>query len=240
MTDTSDPIGDFDAQVKAADPDRWLSTRMIADPAARADIVVLYALNHALARVAETVSEPMMGHIRLAWWREAIEELAAGKPARAHPVVAALAEPLARGAFDPAALDALVEARAGDLEPEALADEARLYAHIDATAGALAAVAAHRLDPASPPDAVRAAMRAWGLAGLARNGRLPATWGEAGLAERVDSCLAAARLELKALPVKAFPAVAHAAFARPYARGRDPGLLEKQGRLLAATVLGRP
>ena len=240
MTEDPDTTVDLDAQVKAADPDRWLSTRMIADAGARADVLALYALNHALARVAETVSEPMMGHIRLAWWREALDELAQGRPPRAHPVVEALADPMGRRAFDPAALDALVDARAADLEPEALADEAKLYAYIDATAGALAAIAARRLDPASPPDAVTEAMRAWGLAGLARNGRLPAAWGEAVLTERVDAHLKAAAAQAKALPVRAFPAVAYAAFARPYARGRDPGPLEKQARLLGATVLGRP
>ena len=230
---------DIEAELQAADPDRWLSTRMIADPQARAEVIALYALNHALARIAPSVSEPMMGHIRLAWWREALEELAAGKPARAHPVVEALDGPIERGAFDPVALDALVEARAPEFEPEALKDEASLYAHIDATAGALAALAAKRLHPDSPRGAVTEAMRAWGVAGLARSGRVPAAWLDAGLAARVEAHLKAARAELKALPVKAFPAVAYAAFARDYARGREPGLFGKQMRLLGATVSGK-
>lgn len=235
MTDTDD----LDAQVKAADPDRWMATRFIADADARADVVALYAFNHALARISEQVSEAMMGHIRLAWWREAIDELFAGQAARAHPGVLAMAGPIARRAFEQADLDALIDARAVDLEPETLVTETALYAHIDATAGKLAAVVARRLDPASPPGAVVDAMRAWGLAGLARNGRLPAQWGQGELARRVDGCLTASRTSLRALPVAAFPAVAYTAFARDHARGRDPGPLGKQLKLLTASLTGR-
>ncbi len=235
MTDTDD----LDAQVKAADPDRWMATRFITDAEARADVVALYAFNHALARIAEQVTEPMMGHIRLAWWREAIDELFAGQAARAHPGVLAMQGPIARRAFAQADLDALIDARATDLEPETLTTETALYAHIDATAGRLAAVAAKRLDGASPPGAVVDAMRAWGLAGLARNGRLPAQWGLDELVRRVDNCLTASRVSLKALPVAAFPAVAYAAFARDYARGRDPGPLGKRFKLFTASLTGR-
>ena len=227
---------DIDAEVKAADPDRWLSTRMIADAEAREDVLALYALNHLLARIAPSVSEPMMGHIRLAWWREAIEELATGRPARAHPVVEALADPIRRGAFDPKALDALVDARVEELEPGALNEEAAFYAHVDATAGGLAALAAKRLDAVSPPDAVGEAMRAWGLATAARP---PLGWERAEVARRVEEHLKAARAELKTLPVRAFPAVAYAAFARGYAKGRDIGPLGKRLRLIRATVTGR-
>lgn len=235
MTDTDD----LDAQVMAADPDRWMATRFIADAQARADVVALYAFNHALARIAEQVTEPMMGHIRLAWWREAIDELFAGQEARAHPGVLGMKGPIGRRAFQQADLDALIDARATDLEPETLVTEAALYAYVDATAGKLAAVAAKRLDAASPPGAVVDVMRAWGLAGLARNGRLPPQWAPDQLAPRVDDCLRASRSALKALPVAAFPAVAYAAFARDYARGRDPGPLGRQFKLLAASLTGR-
>ena len=234
MTETDD----LDAQVKAADPDRWMATRFIADAQARADVVALYAFNHALARIAEQVTEPMMGHIRLAWWREAIDELFAGQEARAHPGVLAMQEPINRRAFAQADLDALIDARATDFDTETVTTETALYAHIDATASKLAAVAARRLDGASPPEAVVEAMRAWGLAGLARNGRLPAQWGPDELARRVDGCLAASRVSLKALPVAAFPAVAYAAFARDYARGRERGPLGKQLKLLTASLTG--
>ena len=34
---------ELDAQVRAADIDRWLSSRFVADEAARADLIALYA-----------------------------------------------------------------------------------------------------------------------------------------------------------------------------------------------------
>ena len=74
MTETDD----LDDQVKAADPDRWMASRFIADADARADVVALYAFHHALARIAEQVTEPMMGSLRLAWWCGAIDERCEG------------------------------------------------------------------------------------------------------------------------------------------------------------------
>ena len=230
---------DLDHAVQQHDPDRWLASRFIDDPLARADVVLLYALNHELARVAEVVSEPLLGHMRLAWWREGIEEIAGGGGPRAHPVMDGLAEALARNAFDPAEIAALVDGRAGDLEPDPLADEAALNARLDRTAGRLASAAARRLDPSAEPSATTEAMRAWGLVGLFRNGRLPPNWTAAEVTAAVDARIEAARTPVAGLPVKAFPAVAYATLARAYARGRTPGPIAKRLRLLWASATGK-
>ena len=64
--DTPDPdMGDLDALMRRVDPDRWLSSRFIADPAARADVVSLYAYDHELARAPKVTSNALMGEIRL-------------------------------------------------------------------------------------------------------------------------------------------------------------------------------
>jgi phytoene synthase len=55
----------------------------------------------------------------------------------------------------------------------------------------------------------------------------------------VGAALARARVELAALGVPAFPAIAYATLAPAYARGREPGELERRGRLLVATLKGR-
>ena len=230
---------DLDEQVKQADPDRWLASRFIADEAARTDVLTLYAFNHVLAGIAGSVSEAMLGQIRLAWWREALEEAALPGPVRANPVVEALAETVRRGAFGVAELTALVDAREPDFAPEALAGEAEIEAYIDGTAGALAALAARRLDPASRREQVVHAMRAWGWAGLARNGALPAAWDIARVGARVRADLQEARAETKSLPVAAFPALAYATFSRAYSRGRRLEDYEKRLRLLWATLRGR-
>lgn len=230
----------LDDLVRRVDPDRWLTTRFIADPAARADVIALYGLNYELARVAGGVSNALMGEIRLTWWREAMEEVAAGKAPRKHPNV----EALAASGFDPNALAALSEARFTDLDEGPLNDEAAVMAYVDGTAGALAVLAARRLDPKADPHAVKGAARAWGLAGLWRlklagRSRLPESWTQADMKQRVEAQLKAARSEVRGLPVAAFPAVAPAALARAYVSSREMGELEKKARLTFAVATGR-
>ncbi|MDZ4052453.1 MAG: phytoene/squalene synthase family protein, partial [Phenylobacterium sp.] len=48
--DATPPADDLDALVARVDPDRWLSSRLIADAQDRADVIVLYAYDHELAR----------------------------------------------------------------------------------------------------------------------------------------------------------------------------------------------
>jgi len=230
----------LDDLVRRVDPDRWLATRFIADAAARADVMALYGLNYELARVAGGVSNALMGEIRLTWWREAMEEIAAGKAPRKHPNV----EALAASGFDPSALALLADARFVDLDEGPLKDEAAVLAYIDGTAGALAVLAARRLDSRADPHAVKGAARAWGLAGLWRlkqagRSRLPEDWTQEQVKQRVQTQLRAARGEVKRLPVAAFPAVAPAALARAYVSGREIGELEKKARLTFSVATGR-
>lgn len=230
----------LDDLVRRVDPDRWLASRFIGDAAARADVIALFGLNYELARVAGGVTNALMGEIRLTWWREAMEEIAAGKPPRKHPNV----EALAASGFDPNALAALSEARFTDLDEGPLKDEAAVMAYVDGTAGALAVLAARRLDASADPHAVKGAARAWGLSGLWRlrqsgRDRLPADWTQADIQRRVEAQLRLARAEVKGLPVAAFPAVAPAALARAYVGTRQMGELEKKARLTLAVATGR-
>ena len=55
-------------------------------------MIALYALNLELAKVQFIVSEPGLGAIRFQWWRDAVQEIAEGKPARKHDVAIAIAE----------------------------------------------------------------------------------------------------------------------------------------------------
>ncbi len=167
----------------------------------------------------------------------------------------ALVEPLRAGVFAPELLDALVEARHTDLDAEPFADDAALARYLDGTAGAVMGLAVRVLDPEAPLRAVVEAGRAWGLAGLYRarefwrargHDWVPVSWnapGEAELASRVraevDTALVRARAELAGVSVAAFPAVAYAALAASYAHGRQPGELQRRGRLLLATLRGR-
>lgn len=210
---------DLDALVRRVAPDRWLSSRFVAEAAARADLITLYALDHELTRIPLVVTNPLMGEIRLTWWREGLEEIAQGRSPRPHAVLRAVAD----SALPPTALAALAEARLGDLDG-AKTGEAAL-AHADATEGLLMALAARRLSDKAMADQVKQAARAVALA---------KTDGPAAL-----TALKAARAELAGLPVAAFPAVAHATLAGRYARNKNPGELEKRARILLAVLTGR-
>jgi phytoene synthase len=229
---------DLDVTVRRADPDRWLASRFIADPEARADVIALYAFNLELAQVAGSVREPLMGEIRLTWWREAVEELFAGRPPRRQPVVEALALAIRRRGLAQAPLEAMIDARFADLEPGGLADAAAVERYLDGSAGALMALAVAALG-GGEALAVRPAAQAWGLAGLARLGRLPEAMAGEALRARVAAGLSEARAAAAALPVSAFPAVAYAGLARLYAAGRSPSELEKRLRLTFTALTGR-
>ena len=62
---------------RSGDPDRTLAA-LFAPRGCRADLFALYAFNVELARIAEQVSEPSLGAIRLQWWREALDRAADG------------------------------------------------------------------------------------------------------------------------------------------------------------------
>lgn len=125
--------------VRNGDHERWLTT-LFAPAAARADLLALYAFNLELARTAEAVSEPMLGQIRLQWWREAVAEIGSGQPRR-HPVVLALADLHRRRPLSAADLAALIDARETDLTPEPFDDEAAFLAYAEATSAPLVRLA---------------------------------------------------------------------------------------------------
>src|SRR6202049_713917 len=80
-------------------------TVLFAPAARREALFALYAFNYEIARVRESVTEPMLGQIRLQWWRENIAAAFEGGPVRHHPVVEALTGsirevPMTRDHFD--------------------------------------------------------------------------------------------------------------------------------------------
>jgi phytoene synthase len=156
-------------ELRHADRDRFLCA--VAAPAGlRADLATLYTFNAELAGIADKVSEQMLGLIRLQWWRDALDEVAAGKGHR-HHLVQALADLIARRHLDVALLRGLIDARERDVGGETPADLAELAAYADASAGALAELALQICLPQPTQDqrrTARAAGTAYGLVGLAR------------------------------------------------------------------------
>ncbi len=225
--DAADPP-DLEALVRRVDPDRWLSSRFIADPQARADVIAIYAYDYELARAPRVATNPLMGEIRLAWWREVLDEMFEGRHVRHHPTAQALAEVVRRHGLPRAPLETMIDGRYRELDPEPLQAAEALTLARD-TAGSAAALAARVLDPAADLDAAATAGSTWGLARLVGAGK----GGGAGLD------LAAARRAARSLSVPAFPAVLHATLAGPRAAGRAVADLEARTRLVWASATGR-
>jgi NADH dehydrogenase [ubiquinone] 1 alpha subcomplex assembly factor 6 len=119
----SPPLSPLAGLVRRHDHDRFLTT--LFAPAARRDaLLALYAFNYEIAKTREVVSEPVLGQIRLQWWRETVDTIYTGGPVHAHEVAAPLAAAINRHELDRAHFDALITARdldLGDDPPESLA-----------------------------------------------------------------------------------------------------------------------
>ena len=153
------------AMVRRADPDRWLAALFAPEPK-RPHLLALYAFNIEIARVADTVREPMMGEIRLEWWRETLAGARAGKP-RAHDTARALADLFAAVGLPAELFEAMVAARSFDASSDLFADRAALEAYCDATSGNLMRLAARILGKPDD-DLARAAGTAYAIAGMLR------------------------------------------------------------------------
>lgn len=155
-------------QVRRFDHDRWLAT-LFAPSAARRSILALQAFNLELARTREQVSEPMLGEIRLQWWRETIVGIFAGKP-RLQPIAQELAAVVARHGLAREHFERLIDARTQDLYEVPPADLAALEAYADATSASLASLCLRVLGITDKESlaAGRSVAMAWALIGLLR------------------------------------------------------------------------
>lgn len=204
---------DLDAQVRAADLDRWLASRFVADAQARADLIALHAFEAELAAIPARVSQPLLAEMRLTWWAEQMDGVFAGAPRKGHPVLEALADGVARRGLERAPLDALIEAQIDRAHRRPHDLEALFVGPTQAAVRVLAG-----------PGHEAAAAPAARVRGLILTGR----------SEEAASLRSEANRALRALPVAAFPAVAAAALTRP-----DAPEPIKRLRLTWASLRGR-
>ncbi len=155
-------------ELRRHDRDRYLAC-LFAPAARREALFALYAFNLEVARTAEAVSEPMLGRIRLQWWREALAEIYDDRPRR-HEVTLPLAAAVRTHGLTRANFERLIDAREFDLDKEAPENLAQLEAYADATSAGLLDLALEILG--IEDEASRAAGRhvgiAWALTGLLR------------------------------------------------------------------------
>ena len=167
MTSQDDDLSYCRDLVRNHDPDRYYVS-LFAPEQARAKLWALFAFNQEVAKTRETVSEPVIGEIRLQWWREALGGITEGTP-RAHPVVRSLAALPDFGRHHPVLLS-IIDTRGQDLEPTSFADGESYVTYARATGGALMRTAQQVLDSRTPEDVLERiddAGTAWALmAGL--------------------------------------------------------------------------
>jgi phytoene synthase len=167
--------------------DPWLDLALSYAPVkSRAALGALFALDTALGNVLRTTREPLVGQMRLAWWRAALEGLdASGAPAE--PVLQSLTDAVLPLGITGGALSELVDAwepLLGEIGAGSIDDHARLRGR------ALFAMAGMALN-AAPGDPVGDAGEGWALADLAANLSDPALATAA--RERAATLLARAR-----------------------------------------------
>ena len=147
--------------VRQADKDRFLAA-LFAPEAVQPHLMALYAFNIEVARIREMVSDPKLGEIRLAWWRDTIAGLFDGKPAE-HPVAQALAPAIKAGSLPMQPFLGLIEGRQFDLYDDPMPTMGDLEGYLGETSSAIIQLAALIL---AGPQA-RTLAEAAGLAGVA-------------------------------------------------------------------------
>jgi NADH dehydrogenase [ubiquinone] 1 alpha subcomplex assembly factor 6 len=157
------------AQLAALDRERWL-TLLLAPRSLRDDLVALYGFNLEIAKIREITREPLIGAMRLQWWRDVIEAIFTGAKIPHYGLAQLLAATIRRHDLPRAPFDALLDARELDLEPEGPDDLATLQAYAAATGGGLCELAVRILGASDTValDAARAIGTGWALLGLVR------------------------------------------------------------------------
>jgi phytoene synthase len=165
----ADRLSPVAALVQRHDRDRF-QTALFAPVAHREALFALYAFNYEIARVRESVTQPMLGQIRLQWWRESVAAAFEGGSVRHHIVVEPLTAAIRERALTRAHFDRLIDVRASDLSEEPPASLAALEEYAETTSARLVYLALEVLgvsDPATGEAGLHIGI-AYALAGLLR------------------------------------------------------------------------
>jgi phytoene synthase len=150
-----------------------------APASARDGFAALLDLDHQLASILQSTTEPMIGQMRLTWWYEALEKLDR-EAAPGHPVLQRLAASVLPGGVRGADLAPMIEGWEALLDDGEPLEDERIARHADARGGVLFASIGRLL----------------GQSGLEPLG---AGWAKADLAQHVSDEAARARIGAAAL-----------------------------------------
>src|SRR5207237_3175892 len=155
--------------VRRHDRDRY-QTALFAPAGRQEALLALYAFNYEIARVRETVSEPMLGQIRLQWWREVLDAAYTGMPPRQHPVVLPLRAAIREFALSRGYFDRLIDSRERDVADAPPASLGALEAYAEESSACLVQLALEVLGArgAVVEETARRVGIGYALAGLLR------------------------------------------------------------------------
>jgi len=235
------------ALLQRNDRDRYLLSLFV--PAARRGVVqTLYAFNSEIARIREHVTNPLLGQMRLQWWREGIENAYRDGAVARHEVLTPLAESIRQFGFSREYFEQLIAAREDDLSPEPPATLEALEAYAERSSAPLQLLVLEALGATSPAarEAAREAATAYALAGLIRatpfltrspRHTVPPSLVEETerVAERAQVHLQAARALRGKVPPVAFPSLLPAVLA-----ATDLARLRRAGFDALSPAMARP
>jgi NADH dehydrogenase [ubiquinone] 1 alpha subcomplex assembly factor 6 len=220
-----DRLSPVAALVRRHDRDRF-QTVLFAPATRREALFALYAFNYEIARVRESVTQPLLGQIRLQWWRENIAAAFEGGPIRHHPVAEALTTVIRDLRLSRDHFDRLIDGRETDLRDEPPASLGALEDYAEATSARLVYLALEVLGVHDRPasDAGLHVGIAYSLAGLLRAmpflarqiipADVPTANGVTELAAAASRHLQAARARRNRIPRSALPALLLAVIAQ--------------------------
>ena len=169
MSDLTQAYSACADMLRTQDPDRFYAC-LFAPEDKRGALHALYAFSLELARIREIVSEPMLGEIRMQWWRDALGGEARGDVS-ANPVAAALLDTVAIYNLPLQALRDLIEGRAFDLYDDPMPSRVDLEGYCGETSSALIRLASLVLMNGDEPGGAEAcghAGVAFAITGLLR------------------------------------------------------------------------
>ena len=160
--------------------DRYLAA-LLGPRDVRSDLIALAAFSGEIARIPAFVSEPMMGEIRLQWWRDTLHKEASESgdgSGSGHPVADAVRRTAAQRHLPIDLLIGIIDAQDIGLHDDPITDDHMLVTHFAKTEGALFELALRVLGRADQTarSAALAAGQAYGLARMLIE--MPALWAQ--------------------------------------------------------------
>lgn len=151
--------------VRQYDPDRFFMT-LLQPQALRPALWALLAFNYEVAKTREVVSEPTLGYMRLQWWRDALENIYAGKPVPKHEILEPLAAAIRQYSLPYELFDAVLAGREFDLADKAPVTINDMKDYVSGTITPLTRLML--IVCGDPQDGVDHIARAYGITGLMR------------------------------------------------------------------------